>query len=1340
MALLGNIREFNESSESFSDYADRVDSFFAANDIADEKQTNVFLSIMGASTFKLCKNLCSPGHPKDKSYAELRKLLKDHFAPAPITIAERFKFWTTVQGEQERVSDFIVRLKTLASTCDFGNFLTQALRDKLVTGLNSKMSKTQTYLLTRIDLTFDEARTKCLAREMADSANMCQSAEPNPTHRLKGEKHKPQKKLPPCKCCGRRNHEPKECFFKDAVCHECKEKGHIRPNCPKTKTTGFSGKKWSKSAKHVESSTDNCDTVDACVNEEMYGLNQITSSKCKPYLVTVQINDVDVKMEVDTGASRSTISEHVYRNNFVKYPLQNCRDILTSYSGQKVPVLGCIKVKLNYNGKMCSCELIVVKGPKVCLLGRDLLNRITLDWKAIFKVSCSKPGIPSNSEPSGVEELLAGYKNLFETDGTGIKEFRASVKLKPNVQPVYQKSRPVPYSIKENAEREYDRLIKADILYEVEHSNWASPAVHVPKADKSIRVCGDYKAVNELIEDDGYKLPTTQDLFVELARDGQPKVFSVLDLVGAFNQLFLDEESAKLLVINTHRGLLATKRLCFGIKTAPSIFQATMDKILSGLEHVFCYIDDVLIATNTIEEHMTVLKKVLERFEKFNVRLNKAKCQFLKSQIKFLGHVLSAEGVSPVEDKVSAIKGAPRPTNVSELKSFVGMLNYYGKFVPDLSSKLSPLYALLHHATTWRWTRECENSFQYAKNVLSGDNVLVHYDKEKELVLSVDASPYGLGAILSHKLADGTEKPIAYASRTLSSAEKNYAQIEREGLAIVFGVKKFHLYLYGRSFLLVTDHKPLTRIFGPKSGIPPLAAARMQRWALLLSGYQYKIEHRSSSDNANADMLSRLPMNQDVVDDPDENYIFHTLVDSLPVTAKRIADQTRKDSLLVKVLEYTLSGWSESVCSDDALRPYWSRRDELSVDDGCLMWGRRVVVPSSLQDQILLELHECHPGMCRMKALARGFVWWPGIDEDIENVVRMCALCTEFQNSPKKVPLLLWPWATSPWERIHVDFLEVKGQNFLLVVDSYSKWLEVFPMNRTTSSDTIEILRTLFARYGMPLHLVSDNGPQFISAEFKEFLHRNQVKHTLCPPYHPASNGLAEKYVQTFKRMFGKLDTKYSLQHRVSKVLFNYRNIPHSTTGISPGELFLKRSPRTPLSLVKPCLQRKVENSQAASKKQHDGNNPVMRTFDLNQPVKVKNARGGKVKWLPGVIVDIKGPSTYLVRVPGNSRRFVHADHLIPDDSQDKTKPVLPELESELPEVPSDVPVPDIEPAVVVEQGSTSDPVVANGEIVHVPDRNVSPSVVRPETVKPSTPVSLRRSSRVKKVPQKLDL
>ncbi|PIK44828.1 hypothetical protein BSL78_18307 [Apostichopus japonicus] len=276
-----------------------------------------------------------------------------------------------------------------------------------------------------------------------------------------------------------------------------------------------------------------------------------------------------------------------------------------------------------------------------------------------------------------------------------------------------------------------------------------------------------------------------------------------------------------------------------------------------------------------------------------------------------------------------------------------------------------------------------------------------------------------------------------------------------------------------------------------------------------------------------------------------------------------------------------------------------------------------------------------------MKSLGRSFVWWPGMDYDIEDLVIYCSVCSNEQNTPRKTPLILWPWATEPWQRIHLDFAEINGQQFLLLVDSHSKWLEVFPMSSTTASATVSKLRTAFAQFGLPVQVVTDNGPQFIAEEFKGFLQTNSVQHTLTPPYHPSSNGLAERHVQTFKRMFKKSETKFaSLQHKVAHILFQYRNIPHTTTEKTPAELFLKRAPRTKLPLVKPSLKRSVEYRQAKSKFYEDGVNPKMISFDLYQSVKVRHLRGGKVKWIPGTIVEVKGPQTYLVRTPGNNRRY----------------------------------------------------------------------------------------------------
>lgn len=335
---------------------------------------------------------------------------------------------------------------------------------------------------------------------------------------------------------------------------------------------------------------------------------------------------------------------------------------------------------------------------------------------------------------------------------------------------------------------------------------------------------------------------------------------------------------------------------------------------------------------------------------------------------------------------------------MQELRSFLGLINYYGRFIPNSASVLHPLNKLLHRDVRWNWSEECSKSFNLAKEKLMSNDVLVHYDPSLSLKLAGDASVYGVGAVLSHVMQDGTERPIAFASHTLSSSEQNYAQVEKEALALVFGIKRFHPYLYGRRFILVTDHKPLTAILGPKKGVPPLAAARLQRWSLLLSAYQYKIEFRPTQAHANADALSRLPLAElNPEGNSSEPTIFNlSQMESLPVTATQLERATRNDLTLSRVLRFTKGGWPRQV--EESLRPFWLRRQELTVEGDCLLWGIRVVVPSTLRERLLKELHRDHPGMSRMKTVARGYMWWPGLD--VEVLARSCVPCQTVKNTP----------------------------------------------------------------------------------------------------------------------------------------------------------------------------------------------------------------------------------------------------------------------------------------------------------------------------------------------------
>ncbi|XP_064472856.1 uncharacterized protein K02A2.6-like [Ornithodoros turicata] len=432
------------------------------------------------------------------------------------------------------------------------------------------------------------------------------------------------------------------------------------------------------------------------------------------------------------------------------------------------------------------------------------------------------------------------------------------------------------------------------------------------------------------------------------------------------------------------------------------------------------------------------------------------------------------------------------------------------------------LKRLLCNKATWLWSPECEHSFNKIKEVITTAPVLAHYSSYLPLQLASDASPYGVGAVLSHKFPDGTTRPIAYASRTLTKAEQGYSQLEREALALVFGFGKFHYYLYGRSFTLITDHKPLQTIFGPKTGIPTVAAARLQRWAVTLAAYRYTLLYKEASKNVEADCLSRMPLTYECNETADVEMFYTLRLDTMPLRSSDIARETGLDPTSCRVREMVMRGWPSSL-KDPELKPYFDRKLELTVHQGCLLYGMRVVVPGKFQTTVLSELHDGHPGIVRTKVFARSYVWWPSLERDIEECVKTCLDCQQVQPAPPKSPLHPWSWPTAPWHRLHADFAgPFKGHMFLIVMDAHSKWPEVFIMGKTTTKHTIEKLHELFSRFGIPESFVTDNGPQFVSQEFKDFLKKMGIRHVTTTPYHTSSNGLAERFVQSLKTALRK--------------------------------------------------------------------------------------------------------------------------------------------------------------------------------------------------------------------------
>ena len=319
-------------------------------------------------------------------------------------------------------------------------------------------------------------------------------------------------------------------------------------------------------------------------------------------------------------------------------------------------------------------------------------------------------------------------------------------------------------------------------------------------------------------------------------------------------------------------------------------------------------------------------------------------------------------------------------------------------------------------------------AFDKSKKLLQSANLLVHFQPDLELILASDASDYGVGAVLSHQMVDGAERPIGYVSRLLNKAERGYSTIEKEALAIIFGVKKFNQFLYGQKFTIQTDHKPLEELFNEKKEVPQQASPRVQRWALTLAAYEYKIAYKAGTTNANADALSRLPLSKmpESVPVPGETILLLEHLDHTPINSQHIREWTRRDPVLSKVHQFTLNGWPHH-CQDVQLHPYLSRKAELTIDGGCILWGNSLIVPPQGRAQVIAELHEAHPGISRMKALARGYVWWPNMDRELEDAVSSA----NYTRRPQQKHL-----------STHGSGLVNLGQECILIMQGLTKYLQ----------------------------------------------------------------------------------------------------------------------------------------------------------------------------------------------------------------------------------------------------------------------------------------------------------
>ena len=437
---------------------------------------------------------------------------------------------------------------------------------------------------------------------------------------------------------GQGKHSAVRCKFKDYECHYCKKKGHLASVCRKKKRAAAKSEAKQEQAHHIMEDRSEDDS-------EEYTLHRVSSGTSKPLIVTVKLNSVDMEMEVDTGASVSIISEEKFHQLQKSTPiiLQPSRAKLFTYTQEAIDVLGSTEVKVEHNQQVSTLPLIVTKGTGPCLIGRNWLTTLRLDWQRIFSIRTGRT----------LQSILDKYPDVFKDDLGTIKGVKAKIYVDPEATPLYHKARSVPLALKEKIEAELERLQEQGIIEPVQFSEWAAPIVPVIKGDGTVRICGDYKVtVNRVAKVDKYPLPLIDDLFASLAGG---KRFTKLDLSHAYQQIELEEESRQYVTISTHKGLFRYNRLPFGVASAPSIFQRTMDNLLQGIPGVCVYIDDILITGENDEEHLEHLDEVLRRLAEAGMRLKKGKCAYLLSAVDYLGYVINAKGLRTSNSKIAGL-------------------------------------------------------------------------------------------------------------------------------------------------------------------------------------------------------------------------------------------------------------------------------------------------------------------------------------------------------------------------------------------------------------------------------------------------------------------------------------------------------------------------------------------------------------------------------------------------------------------------------------------------------------------------------------------------------------
>ena len=1220
LVLSGNVcenwRRFRQNFEIFMKATQK-------DKLADDVKMAILLNIMGEEAVEVYNGFNLK--EEEKKYDHVIATFEKYCIPKKNVVFERYLFNKRCQEDGEEFENFVNDLRKLASTCEYSTLKEELIRDRIILGIRDVTI--QERLLRTEKLTLDLAIEACKAAELTkarvrdlheksiDAVNKKKMGHSNKYH----DKMRPSQGKFKCRRCNK-VHGPRECPAFGKNCRRCGTVNHFEVGCRVRKV------------KEVLPQEETDDDNTMCIAT----LSQAQSTNKAWYEEILMDRNKRIKFKLDTGAQVNILPFYMFKLLNKDKNIVSTNVKLESFGGFRINPIGSAKFYCSTKNNIERMVEFLIVAEKVSpILGLNSCNDLNL-IKRVDLINLSK------------ESFIKLNMDVFEGLGT-FNEY-CSIQLNEDAKPISNPPRRVPFAIKERLRQTLNDLESRNIITKINNpTGWINNLVIVEKANKSLRLCLDPKYLNLAIKRTcNVLIPTIEDISLKLSGKS---VFSVFDLKDGFWQIRLDEDSSNLCKFSTPFGCYKYNRLPFGLSMAPEYFQYLNEKNFGDIPGVIIYFDDLLIAGSSSEEHDSIVQKVITRARERGIKFNKNKIQFRKEQVKYLGHVFSKNGIQIDSDRIKAIQLLKLPTNKKELQSILGMVNFLRPFIPNLSEMTASLRELLKEKVCFQWLEMHTKALNEIKSKITTAPVLANFDVNKEITIQADASQSGLGCCLLQE-----NRPISFASRSLSNSEKNFAQIEKELLSIVFATTKFHNYIYGRNINVITDHKPLINLL--KKNISDIASSRLKRLKIRLLKYNLNVSYTPGKYMFIADLLSRsyLNDNQDITDEW-INEEVHAISMSLNITESKKREfqvATANDETLKIIQNYYVNGWPKTKDQvPDSIKFYFKLQEDIVCEDGLLFFKYRLIVPLTLRKYILALLHESHFGIQKTKARAREIVYWPGLSMDIENLISKCTICERYQNSNVKQPLLVHDIPDIPFNKLACDILTFKNRDYLVVQDYYSKWLEIIRIKRKNTEEIISKFKSLFSIHGIPKQIISDNMP-FNSYHMKKFSQTWNFEIVTSSPRYPKSNGQAERAVQTAKNNLKKC---FDNRSDMELALLEYRNTPIAGLSLSPCQILFNRRTRTKLpihsNLLKPQISKdtltKVEINQKRYKYYHDRHVKVRDEFREGQNVLIKKEK----IWEPGKVLNkSKTPRSYIVLDEQGQQLRRNEIHLKPTETE----------------------------------------------------------------------------------------